>query len=461
MAFSQKVDEVDAYETLTGLGLGRGKFLNGNLSTPNLKTSDVNRTPLLCSTRVIDQGPSSEANTLPLAIPDINDPNWQGLIAHIAQQVGQTMLTFQKEGENTNAQTPGLGSSQVLSDIPSLNLTGVKLVMQSEAKEPPVYRGDGSDKLTVHEWEEMMDTYLRKRGIPISEQHQEILCRLMSKAKDVVRVTLRCNSALNPVENPKVIIDILKQHFSDAKYSCMPLADFYSTLPLVGENPIEYWVRLNKAADLTEEALKRLGRQMDDPCQEAAMMFVKHCPDSTLAAVFRFKASEKWTAQEIQEQLDRYQAELKEQMSVRPKRSAVARHVTAHVQTSNDDNVIKQGPTTEPDGLGRVSALYPLQSDDNCMRTLVSLLDSALSQNTQSMVKQLPSRLPPGKICRVCKSHDHSTVTHCRRERLCFACFQPGHSKRDCTSGVSRPGPAVVHSQSDLNPMAHVWQGDA
>ncbi|KAI5620950.1 hypothetical protein C0J50_19553 [Silurus asotus] len=171
--------------------------------------------------------------------------------------------------------------------------------MQSDAKEPPVYRGDSSDKLGVREWEELMDRYLRKRGIPMEEHHQEILSRLMGKAKDLVKVTLRCNSALNPVKNPKVIMDILKQHFSDANYSCMPLANFYGTVPLAGEDPVEYWVQLNKAVDLAEEALKRLGRRMEDPCQEVAMMFVKYCPDSTFAAVLRFKSPEKWTAQEI------------------------------------------------------------------------------------------------------------------------------------------------------------------
>lgn len=138
--------------------------------------------------------------------------------------------------------------------------------MQSDVKEPPCFRGDGSDKLSVCKWEELMDTYLQKTGIPLAEQYQEILCRLMGKAKDLVRVTLCCNSALNQVENPKVIIDILKEHFANVKYSCMPLADFYSTVLLAGEDPVEYWVQLNKGVDLAEEALKGLERQMEDPC---------------------------------------------------------------------------------------------------------------------------------------------------------------------------------------------------
>jgi len=70
-------------------------------------------------------------------------------------------------------------------------LTGAKLVLQSDVKEPPVFRGDGSDKNTVCEWEELMDVYLRKRASPLKEQYAEIMSKLMGKAKDIVRITLR------------------------------------------------------------------------------------------------------------------------------------------------------------------------------------------------------------------------------------------------------------------------------
>lgn len=44
--------------------------------------------------------------------------------------------------------------------------------------------------------------------------------------------------SLKPADNPKVTFDMLKQHFSEIKYSCTPLDDFYSTVPAAGENPI-------------------------------------------------------------------------------------------------------------------------------------------------------------------------------------------------------------------------------
>ncbi len=37
----------------------------------------------------------------------------------------------------------------------------------------------------------------------------------------------------------------------------MHLADFYGTVPVVGENTVEYWVCINKAVDVAEEALNR------------------------------------------------------------------------------------------------------------------------------------------------------------------------------------------------------------
>ncbi|KAK0134293.1 hypothetical protein N1851_030144 [Merluccius polli] len=143
-----------------------------------------------------------------------------------------------------------------------------------------------------------MEVYFRKRATPLKEKHTEITSKLMGKAKDIVRITLLSTSStsMKPQENPKIIYDILRQHFSDETYSCMPMADFYSTVPATGETPVEYWLRLNKAVDAAEEGLKRLGRHMEDPCQEAVMMFVKYCPDPSFAAVFKFKAPEKWTA---------------------------------------------------------------------------------------------------------------------------------------------------------------------
>lgn len=104
-------------------------------------------------------------------------------------------------------------AGQLPSDATYLNLTVTKLVLQSDVREPPIFRGDGSDKNTVCEWEELMEMYFRKQATSLIEQYSDIMSKLMGKAKDIVRITLRNNPSKKPQENPKIIYDILRQHF--------------------------------------------------------------------------------------------------------------------------------------------------------------------------------------------------------------------------------------------------------
>lgn len=41
----------------------------------------------------------------------------------------------------------------------SLDLSQVQLVSHSKVKEPPTFRGDDTDTVDVHEWEDMMKNY--------------------------------------------------------------------------------------------------------------------------------------------------------------------------------------------------------------------------------------------------------------------------------------------------------------
>ena len=62
-------------------------------------------------------------------------------------------------------------------------MTGVKLVMKTDGKEPPYFRGDGTDKYTVHEWEEMMSVYLNKRGAPPTRVLQRVNVKTNGKGQ--------------------------------------------------------------------------------------------------------------------------------------------------------------------------------------------------------------------------------------------------------------------------------------
>ena len=73
------------------------------------------------------------------------------------------------------------------SNQPTLDLSQLSLVLKPDAREPPVFRGDGADRCSIDEWIELMSTYLRRKNAVTSEQSDEILIRLMGRAKDVVR----------------------------------------------------------------------------------------------------------------------------------------------------------------------------------------------------------------------------------------------------------------------------------
>lgn len=451
-------EHVPTDDYVSDSGYGRGRFFAPSRGAYNVSS------PAFCSTRLL--GPISPTRAQvdaaqvlsSSAIPDLNDPALNNLITHIAQQVGQTIMSAQQKGEceekkNSGTHTQSTGASPSFTDTAPLNLTGVRLVMQSDVREPPTFRGDGSDKYSVHEWEEFMNTYLRKRGIPLEDHYQEIMTKLMGKARDIVKITLRSSPTLKPHEDPKVIMHILKQHFSEMTYSCMPLADFYGTVPLLGENPVDYWVRLNQAVDAAEEGLRRLGRNIEDPCREVTLMFVKHCPDPSLAAVLKFKAPEKWTAGEIQEYVDRYQTELRGQMMTKPGRRNPVKDVTAHVQSPLAGDVMTRSCPVSPPVQAEVNVTPAPQFDGNCMKTLISLLDRALAQNNQAAVRQRPPDQSQRKHCKVCKSAEHSTLSHCMQERLCLSCFEPGHIKRNCPNFQPRQIQPAMQSHQGPQPL--------
>ncbi|KAL2098393.1 hypothetical protein ACEWY4_007600 [Coilia grayii] len=222
---------------------------------------------------------------------------------------------MQPQGRSADTRSTQNSGPHSVHSPTTVDLSQLSLVLKSDIREPPIFRGDGTDKCSVHEWVDLMVVFLRKRNIPAADNSDEIMSRLMGRAKDVVRIGLRSDPSLDVVQHPDTIYAILKQHFGDLSYSCMPLADFYNTLPRSHENPVDYWVRLNKAADIADECLQRQGRRMEDLNREVAMMFVRNCPDPALSVVFKSKLVDSWTAKEVQVRINEYQRELKSMQS--------------------------------------------------------------------------------------------------------------------------------------------------
>lgn len=301
---------------------GRGWVLNEGVQTPRVGGLG---TPRISSTRI--QVPPCELQS-PQTRPHAD---LSSLISELADRIGQSIAAQLRSDKKTSEPVlaEGFRSEQAHS---GLNLSGVRLVMQSDVKEPPVFRGDSNDKCSVREWVDLMDMYFVKRNIPTEQQSQEILSRLMGKAKDVVRVTLRNNVSLDHIQSPGLIFDILKQHYSELTYSSMTMADFYNTRPQQHEGVMEYWIRLNNAIDIADECLRRQGRSVEDPGREVTMMFIKYCPDPILLNRLSFKAAKEWTTSEVQECIDSFLRELRTRSHVGNR--APHKHAVSHAQTT-------------------------------------------------------------------------------------------------------------------------------
>lgn len=187
----------------------------------------------------------------------------------------------------------------------------------------------------------MTKTHLRKQDIPVCEQAEEIMNHLMGKARDVVKIALRSDPALDVTQRPELVYNILLHYFSEAP-SCFPLADFYATLPEHRENTVDYWIRLNKAADLALEGLRRRGKQMEDMNDKVALMFVKHCPDPELACTLKCKPIHEWTSRDVQLRIDEYQRELR----------ASGRTTGATQLKSHTTTITPERPVPTSSGLG-------------------------------------------------------------------------------------------------------------
>lgn len=399
------------------IGVGRGYFQYPfETSTPGPRERPLAE-PVLTSTRYVER---------PMSRQDQNT-DIGALITEIAEKLGQSIAAQLQP--DRSAHSPEQPSEVTLSNV--------KLVMHSDAREPPIFRGDASDKFTVHEWETLMTMYLKKRAIPVHEHSQEILAKLMGKAGDVVKIKLR-NASVDHAQNPTVIFDILKQHFSVHTYSNMPLADFYNTLPKPAEDAMEYWIRLNKTMDIAIECLKRQGRRIEDPNHEVSMMFTKHCPDQSLANVFKFKSADKWLASEIQERLDEHMQDKKSRASVK---SAQPDTVKCKAHSQCQAPFVDSGPEPRPTSSMQSSVPSAVSADNDYMKSLVGLLDRLVMQQSQIPVNVSNQAVLPvafRKPCRVCSKLDHSTVSHCRRENRCLKCLAPGHWKKDCTQRFSQ-----------------------
>lgn len=111
------------------VGVGRG-FFSGPLETrtPGLSLTALDASQFT-STRYVDRPmPSQVGSSLDLS----------SFITQLAEQLGKSLTAqLQSDRSMNNTRAPEQPSE--------MSPSNVKLVMQSDAKEPPIFRGDGSD----------------------------------------------------------------------------------------------------------------------------------------------------------------------------------------------------------------------------------------------------------------------------------------------------------------------------
>ncbi|XP_048861282.1 uncharacterized protein LOC125728344 [Brienomyrus brachyistius] len=462
------------------LGRGRGWFLN---HAGRSETTPIARQPE--PVPVANSTPASDSSYNPVQVITVDAMG--SIIADLAKQIGESVTA---NLSTLNHHSSGLSKSLGVSQTPGRHdASELRVVVQPSSDLPPFYRGDGSDKFTIHEWKEMMERYAAKMSYDThGEMYDFVMSRLTCKARDVVKVSLRSSADLEPEELAATVFDILVRNFSDIAYSNMPMRDFYSTVPKPGESALDYWIRLNKMIDAVGECLRRRGKHIEDPNAEVVLMFISHCPDPELEMSFKFKPAEKWTAAEVQERLDSHVSYLKGANAKAHRSQSMSVYGQCVVVPVPPSHECELGPTPSNTGgtyfnspnthvnssvqpvsssarpLAAMAPVVPhsavqspnAYSSDSGLSQLVAVLDKALticSAESQSLPAMGFHRSRCQKdvtstTCRVCSARDHSTYAHCKRDKLCRHCLKPGHFRSQCPSLLPSQSRSVGLSSS-------------
>lgn len=282
----------------------------------------------------------------------------------------------------------------------------------------------------------------------------------MGRAKSIVKVGLKSSSSTRTTVNPETIYGTLRRYFSESPGSCLPLADFYSTQPTTKETPVDYWVRLNTAAEVADSHMQQQGSKMENMNAEIAMMFIRNCPDPDLSSVFKCKPISKWSVMEVQEAIDEHQRE--SQSRKNPSSTPKARTLqvaTAAVVVDPPDidkeeyasvNTAKCVPSKASEAkIGETAA-----TDPGTLERVLSMLERVLERANQQT--PVPTRLQPSPWtrftpCQVCGDKSHSTHAHCMKEKLCLGCFEIGHQRRECPKAVGHVTQPISVSRNQGN----------
>ncbi|XP_029953390.1 uncharacterized protein LOC115392874 [Salarias fasciatus] len=300
------------------------------------------------------------------------------VIQQVSQRVVQDIMTQLNPPTSTPLSNAASSSSHGVPPSAMSDASHVQLVSHRKLKDPPCFRGDDSDTVSLREWEDLMRAFIRKSYLRPEEQAEEILVHLREK----------------------------------------------------GENAFDYWLRLHRAVDLAAERLAEQGKTLDSPSTEVTRMFIRNCPSSELSLTFRSKTMDKWTAHEVQDILYEYHSRVA---------SCDNKVVRENIKISTHHTATLPPPPPSDEQNPSQSQASDSATLERLINMLEKVL---LQRPVQSAPNRFPGSRRPrveglhNMPCSVCHDATHSTFTHCRDHKLCFLCYSPNHSRRACSTRV-------------------------
>lgn len=142
------------------------------------------------------------------------------LIGELGSQIGKSIAGRLLVSQNVVNTTP---TTTIRLDQPSTLATcKLSFIVRTDIKEPPMFKGDESDKYRVKEWIDVMELYLQKISCPEAEKASTILSYLLGRAKNIIKVGLKSTGSVSTEK----INDMLRHYFTDHLVSPFAIGRF-------------------------------------------------------------------------------------------------------------------------------------------------------------------------------------------------------------------------------------------
>lgn len=122
------------------------------------------------------------------------------MMGQLGAQIGESVVTKLLLAGVVN--TGGISQTSPATHNTHSNVDGFQTPHVTVHVRLQTFRGDGTDKYSIVDWIDVTKTHLRKQDKPVFDQAEEIMSRLLGKAKDVVKFALRSDPSVDVRQRP-------------------------------------------------------------------------------------------------------------------------------------------------------------------------------------------------------------------------------------------------------------------